>query len=300
MPDLETLLPLLRCPRSRGALRRDGDVLRTEDGRFAYPIAMGIPDLRWPPERLALDLAWREPWDALDRLVIDPPAPLYSPDLPYHLDAHLAGVAGAEGLGRRILEVGCGERLCERWFAPRGFEYVGTDFDVRGVGPHFRSDAHNLPVADASFDLCVSLAVYEHLLVPLVAAREAFRVLRPGGTFFGSAAFVFGFHDRASFHHMSHAGLLWTLESAGFRVERIWPDWPYPNAIAQMGFRGVPGLPWRVMTRGFLAVTEWSFVAASNAARRLAGKPLLDARARRLETAGSLSFIAHKAAEPAT
>lgn len=294
MPSLDELIPLLRCPRTHRPLVREGETLRAEGGGPSYAIVDGVPDLRAAPERLALDIAWNEPWDALDRLPLDPPAPLDAPDLPYHLDAHLAAVPGTQGGGRRILEVGCGERLCERWFRERGFFYVGTDFDHRGAGPHFRSDAHNLPLADASFDLTVSLAVYEHLVVPLVAAREAFRVLRPGGTFFGSAAFVYCFHDRASFHHMSHAGLLWTLESAGFTVERIWPDWLYPSSISEMGFRGGQGLPWRIATRGFLRAMESSFVAASNLARRLARKPLLDVQRRRVETAGSLSFVARK------
>lgn len=295
MPSVDELIPLLRCPRTRRPLLRDGDALRVEGDSTSYPITDGVPDLRVPPERLALDLPWREPWDALDRLPLDPPPRLDAPDLPHHLDAHLAGVAGARGDGRRILEVGCGERLCERWFAERGFAYVGTDFDHRGVGPHFRSDAHNLPLADASFDLAVSLAVWEHLVAPLVAAREVHRVLRPGGTFFGSAAFVYCFHDRASFHHMSHAGLLWTLENAGFTVERIWPDWLYPSAISEMGFRGGQGMPWRVATREFLRAMEASFVAVSNLARRVARKPAIDVQRRKVETAGSLSFLARKA-----
>jgi hypothetical protein len=39
---------------------------------------------------------------------------------------------------------------------------------------------------------------------------------------------------------------------------------------------------------------EWSFARVSSTARRLSGKPPLDLVARRVETAGSLSFIAFK------
>jgi hypothetical protein len=93
---------------------------------------------------------------------------------------------------------------------------------------------------------------------------------------------------------MTHAGLLWTFASAGFRVERIWPDWSYTSSIAELGFRGGPGRPWRVATRGFLAAMESSFVAISSGVRRIAGKPSLGVPARRVETAGSLSFVARK------
>ena len=292
--DLDALLPRLRCPRSHQPLVRDGDALRTGDGRFVYRMEAGVPDLQRAPERLRLDLPWYEPWDEIDSLPLVPRAPLHAPDLPHHLDAHLAAAAGTEGRERWILEIGCGERLCEAYFAPRGFHYVGTDVDRRGIGPHMLADAHNLPIADACFDLYLSLAVYEHLLSPHLAACEAFRVLKPGGIFFGSAAFVYGFHDRASFHHMTHGGLLAVLRSAGFRVERIWPDWLYPSSIAEMGFRGGQGMPWRVATRTFLSAMEWSFAKASSAARRLTRKPPLDLVARRAETAGSLSFIAFK------
>jgi len=295
--DLDALLPRLRCPRSGQPLVRDGERLRSRDGVHEYAITSGVPDLMRAPERLRVDIPWYEPWQDLDALVLGPPAPLPSPDLPYHLDQHLAAAAGATGNDRWILEIGCGERLCEPYFTKRGFHYVGTDVDRRGKGPHLLADAHNLPIQDGAFDCYVSLAVYEHLLVPLVAAQEAFRVLKPGGLFFGTAAFVYGFHDRASFHHMTHAALLATMRSAGFTVERIWPDWSYPSSVASMAFRGGPGTPWRMATRGFLAAMEWSFVKTSSLMRRVLRQKPLDVRARGVEMAGSLSFVARKPAD---
>ena len=202
-----------------------------------------MADLRAAPERLSLDLPWLEVWDEMDALRFDLPPRLESPDLPHHLDAHLASIPGERGDGRWIVEIGCGERKCEPYYGKRGFHYVGTDVDVRGRGPHVLADAHNLPFTDGSFQLYTSLAVYEHLASPLQAALEASRVLAPGGLFFGTSAFVYGFHDRASFNHMTHAALLWTFRMAGFVDVRIWPDWSYTQSIPTMGFPGPEGCP---------------------------------------------------------
>lgn len=295
---LEELLPRMRCPRGGGALRRAGDALVSEAGD-RYPIDDGGVDLRCPPARLRFDLPWFEPWEALEKLSFEKPAPIAVPDLPYHLDAHLAAIPGQRGEGRWLLEVGCGERRCEAYFISRGFRYVGGDADRRGRGRQVLLDAHNLPFVDGAFDLYLSLAVYEHLACPLQAALEGFRVLKPGGTFFGTAAFVYGFHDRASFHHMTHAGLLWTLRSAGLDLERVWSDWRYTKSIPEMAFGpGKQGLPWRVATTAFLRGMDWSFLRVSNAMRRLAGKPLIDLAKREVANAASLSFVARRGASP--
>ncbi len=284
----------LRCPRSHSKLKRVDSELRSTQGEQAYPIVDGVPDLRSAPERLTLDLPWYEPWEDLAALDLSKPAPHAANDLPYHLDAQLASVPGDEGNGRWILEVGCGERHCEAYYSKRAFNYVGTDVDHRGRGPHIFSDAHNLPFESESFDFYTSLAVYEHLVSPLQAAIEAYRILRPGGVFFGSAAFVYGFHDLASFHHMTHGGLLWTFRMAGFEVERIWPDWDYTDSIPEMAFGEGPGTPWRVASRLALKMLDWSFVGASNLMRPLMRKKAIDLDARNAERAGSLSFIARK------
>lgn len=292
---LAELLPALRCPRSHRALRREGDRLLAEGAEHAYPLEAGVPDLMVAPERLQVNLPWIDPFEALPQLQMGAPEPLNAPDLPYHLHPALASVPGNEGRGRWILEVGCGERKCEPYFRDRGFRYVGTDADNRGIGPHLKVDAHNLPFVDGWFDFYFSLAVYEHLASPLQAAMEAFRVLKPGGTMFGTAAFVYGFHDRASFNHMTHAGLMWTLQMAGFTDIRIWPDWKYTDAIPEMAFgTGAEGGPWRVAARTLLKVLDGSFVAFSRAARRLGGKRPLDTTLRDVYGASSLTYVARK------
>lgn len=284
----------LVCPASGRPLEFTASGCRSVGGDHEYSFMGDVLDLRKAPERLQIDLPWYEPWNDLDSLRISPPDSLQSRELPYHLDDHLAAVPGEQGDGRWLLEIGCGARQCETWFQKRGFQYVGTDVDVRGPGPHLLADAHNLPFADNSFDFYLSTAVYEHLVSPLTAALEGYRVLRKGGIFFGSAAFVYGFHDRASFHHMSHGGLLYTLRAAGFVVERMWPDWPYTASIAEMGFRGRQGALWRLATQAFLNGAEWSFTSVSALARRLFKKAPLNMAERALHMAGSVSFVARK------
>lgn len=297
--DLEQLLPLLRCPATGSTLARDGAALVSEGGDHRYSLQDGVPDLMRSPERMSIDAPWFEPWDELDAMTFERPEPLLADDLPYHLDGYLASVPGPRGLDRTILEIGCGERRCEPYFTSRGFRYIGSDVDHRGVGPHLKADAHNLPFRDGAVDMYMSLAVYEHLACPLVAAREAYRVIKPGGTMFGTAAFVYGFHDRASFNHMTHAGLLWMLRMAGFTHVRIWSDWDYADSIAEMGFGDRFGAPWRFATGKFLHAMEWTFTRTSKVARRLVSKGDLDLNARRVEKAGSLTYVAHKPATAA-
>lgn len=292
---LEALLTRLRCPRTGQALARKGDVLESQDGRQRYPVRGGVADLRVAPQRMRVDLDWFEVWNEMDEMRFDLPPKLEAPDLPYHLDARLASVPGERGDGRWIVEIGCGERQCEAYFARRGFHYVGTDVDVRGRGPHVLADAHNLPFVDESLDLYTSMAVYEHLASPLVAALEAHRVLKPGGIFFGTSAFVYGFHDRASFNHMTHAALLWTFRMAGFRDLRVWPDWHYWQSIPEMAFPGSEGWPWRASAKAALSTLEWTYTRTSNLLRTLVGKRRLDLPARAVHKAGSLSFSARKA-----
>ncbi len=95
--------------------------------------------------------------------------------------------------GQRLLDLGTGTGLLAREFARRGCLVTGVDFSARllsvaeaanageVVRPTYlrlRAEATRLP--DASFDV-VAAATSWHLFNRAAAAREARRVLRPGG-----------------------------------------------------------------------------------------------------------------------
>ena len=185
----------LRCPATGARLRREGAVLRTEDGAREYPIVDGVPVLIAPersafgiparaePRRgLARRLAAKLPRDTrnagTDALVARLRAEL--PDRPQVLVVG-GGTLGA-GMAPLLDDPAVDATETDVWFGPR---------------TQLVCDGHDLPFADATFDAVVCQAVLEHVLDPPRVVAEIHRVLRPGGLVYAEIPFMQQVHEGA-------------------------------------------------------------------------------------------------------
>jgi SAM-dependent methyltransferase len=164
--------------------------------------------------------------------------------------------------GQRLLDLGTGTGLLAREFARRGCRVTGVDFSARlleiaqranlgeVVRPHYvrvRAEATKLPAA--SFEV-VAAGTSWHLFNRLAAAREARRLLLPGGrlviahldwhTAPGSVA-------AATLHLMERHGPAATVPSSF-----VFPDWT--SDLIAAGFAG-----WEVF--GFTTALQYTPLA---------------------------------------
>jgi SAM-dependent methyltransferase len=219
------------------------------------------------------------------------PEVAFSPnDIPFHLSSELLSwfprASGPEALA---LDLGCGTAphrgVCER----AGYTHVGVDYE--GDAAAVLADAHCLPFEDQSFDFVLSIAVLEHVRYPFVFMREVARVLRPGGTFIGTVAFLEPFHARSYYHH-THLGLIHCLVHAPLECVALGPvrSWPALRALGEMAlFPPLPPPLTRILVSPLQAMHRlWWGVAG------LVRPRATDAR-RRTWTAGAFEFVARKA-----
>lgn len=94
-----------------------------------------------------------------------------------------------------LLDVGCGAGFLANRMAKEGFKVTGVDlsaeslrvakkFDPTQSVSYTHADAYQLPFADESFDVVVTMDFLEHVYEPEKIVAECARVLKPHGLFF--------------------------------------------------------------------------------------------------------------------
>ncbi len=146
----------------------------------------------------------------------------------------LDGVISRLGLGpgSRILDAGCGSgrNMVElaRYGEVAGIELSHTSVELaraRGVGEVIEGSLLEMPFADASFELAVSLDVIEHLQDDHAALRELRRTVVPGGTLLLTVPayqWLWSGHDLINHHHRRYTrrSLREVAEHAGWKQVR--------------------------------------------------------------------------------
>jgi SAM-dependent methyltransferase len=146
------------------------------------------------------------------------------------LEGVIAGLALPEQA--RILDAGCGSgrNMVElaRHGTVTGVELSETSVALareRGAGDVIAGSVLEMPFADDSFDLAVSLDVIEHLEDDLTALKELRRTVAPGGALLVTVPayqWLWSGHDEINHHHRRYTrrSLQRVAEAAGWRQAR--------------------------------------------------------------------------------
>lgn len=126
---------------------------------------------------------------------------------------------------KRLLDIGCGNKPYESWFADKVEEYIGCDIaqsDLNKVD--VICEAQSIPFEDKSFDTVFTTQVIEHVGDHEGMLNEAFRLLKPGGKMILSGPFYWPLHEEPHdyFRYTKH-GFRLLMEKSGFRVNEIHP-----------------------------------------------------------------------------
>jgi SAM-dependent methyltransferase len=124
-----------------------------------------------------------------------------------------------------LLDVGCGVKPYKEFSSNYVQSYIGIDHADTPHGMHevdVISSAYEISLDDSYADCILCTEVLEHLEEPLVALKEAHRLLRPGGIALYTIPFSWPVHEEPrDFYRYTEYGLRYLFEKAGFKILEI-------------------------------------------------------------------------------
>jgi SAM-dependent methyltransferase len=293
----------LACSSCGKALESSGAGARCTGCGLRYPATAGSAlDLRLQGARryeLSFELGTAPPplKLAIEPLTMNPRAEVDFADMqaPYHMTRELMSYFPKAGSARSLmLDLACCDGVHRELGERAGFEWVGADYDPDSKAP-ILADAHTLPFKDQSFDFLLCVAALHLFRYPMVAIKEASRVLKPGGVFIGTVAFLEPFHDGGYYHH-THLGVLNTLQFGGFDVDKLAPSREWTSLTAQAQMQLFPRMP-GIMSRAIVFPVHLLHRLWWQAGRAATRNPNAQEDVRVRNLTGAFSFVAHKRAD---
>jgi methionine biosynthesis protein MetW len=133
---------------------------------------------------------------------------------------------------KKILDLGCGNGRIGALFVGDN-EVFGMDFSetavaeakTRGIRAQAGDICSRLPFDDDTFDIIMLIEIMEHVYDPVFVLREAYRVLKKGGTLLCT------FPNAGNFINRLHFFLTGNFKDYTARFNLLYPEYPFTEHI---------------------------------------------------------------------